>query len=87
MLSEPDRVDIIAGTAPIETMRGVVAEQLRSISHVGARLACAGCARDLPLKLAYRCFECGAWFCSACGAEHWPDAAARRAQRAQGGAG
>lgn len=66
--------------AQIETHRERVAAQLRAAmpaSHV--TVACAGCDRSTPLPYLYRCYECGMFFCTRCGATHWPDAAAARA--------
>lgn len=42
------------------------------------KVPCACCGAWTSLPLLYRCYQCGAWLCSTCGAEHWPEAASKR---------
>ena len=78
-MGEQERAQIVAGDAPREAVRRVVASQLRQALAARAVLVdCAGCGRSISLLYLYRCHECGAWFCVGCGAAHWP-ASARQA--------
>lgn len=42
------------------------------------KVPCAECGVWTALPLLYRCYQCGAWLCSTCGADHWPEAASKR---------
>lgn len=46
------------------------------------KVPCACCGTWTALPLLYRCYQCGVWLCSPCGAEHWPEAAEKREQGA-----
>lgn len=66
--------------AQIEAHRERLAAQLRDAMAAGrVTVACAGCGHRMSLPFLYRCYECGMFFCTRCGATHWPDAAAARA--------
>lgn len=36
-----------------------------------SEIYCAGCRQQkLPVRFAYRCFDCGCWYCEACMGKH-----------------
>ena len=65
----------------VDAQRNTLVRQLRAAVCVKVVLDCGGCGRSVPLPFLYRCYECGVWYCTSCGARHWPEAAAARAAR------
>ena len=52
--------------------------QIEGLNHLRLEIPCLECGKWTKLVLLFRCYQCGSWLCDACGAMHWPDAAAKK---------
>lgn len=46
--------------------------QLQEVAGCGQLITCT-CGMVIPLRVAYRCFYCGQWFCHTCAKEHFAE--------------
>jgi hypothetical protein len=44
-------------------------DQFRALKRAGSVIC--PCAREIPVRFAYRCFDCRVWFCEPCTAAHF----------------
>lgn len=53
----------------VEALRERVREAAREA--LSGSVACAGCGVVQPLRIMFRCYFCGLWFCHVCGRVHF----------------
>ena len=56
----------------IDARRALIYSQLKSLGCLSKQqiITCL-CGKQIPVMFAYRCFECGAWWCPKCSKTHF----------------
>lgn len=68
----PDEVDRWPSTnAELGRRRALLRRQLEAIKAAPPMFVACPCGKAIALQVAYKCYECGVWFCEKCARRHF----------------